>query len=103
MTEIIPIEKHRRVIDDDYRHRVAQLPCRACGRKDGICAHHRTGAGTAVKDDDHETFPLCWLCHQLFHSLSGMFADWDKELQHAWQDAMVAWTQRQLMPSEDVF
>jgi hypothetical protein len=93
------IEKTKRKHDRAYLARVRALPCLFAGRDcvGLVQAHHRTGAGLALKDDDTETMPLCVFHHQASERNFGPCADWDKSLKHAWQDAMVAFTKRRLM------
>ena len=55
-----------------------------------IEAHHRTGAGLALKADDHEAFPLCLRHHRDFHDAKGIFAKWTKTERKEWQNRMVA-------------
>lgn len=61
---------------------------------DGVCfgavqAHHRTGAGLALKASDREAFPLCVAHHRQFHDASGVFKGWTREQRNDWQDRMV--------------
>lgn len=56
-------------------------------------AHHETGAGLALKADDHRSMPLCKRHHGDFHRLCGVFANWTKRTLKAWQREMVAATQ----------
>jgi hypothetical protein len=52
-----------------------------------IHAHHSTGLGRgkSTKNSDHATIPLCMKHHSDFHSLTGLFRDWDRERIAAWQ------------------
>ena len=52
-------------------------------------AHHRTGAGLALKASDHEAFPLCQKHHRDFHDSKGMFRSWTKQEKKEWQLKMV--------------
>ncbi len=52
-------------------------------------AHHRTGAGLALKADDHEVMPLCLQHHREFHGACGAFRDWTKAQRKEWQENMV--------------
>lgn len=59
-------------------------PCRG-----GIEAHHPTGAGMALTDDDRKAFGLC-LQHHVpeFHGLTGAFKGWTKARRREWQTRM---------------
>ena len=65
----------------------------ACGAPDfcsgPIEAHHRTGAGLALKASDHEAFPLCQKHHRDFHDSKGVFRSWTKQEKKEWQAKMV--------------
>ena len=80
--------------------RIRELPCalaesteRGAGWTDACAgptdAHHRTGAGLALKANDRETFPLCHKHHMDFHSGRGIFRDWKRETRKTWQQAMI--------------
>lgn len=103
--QITPVPKRKRVRNEAYLRRVRALPCLFEGRDcmGLVQAHHRTGAGLALKDDDTETMPLCLAHHQAFERNLDVCRDWDKALKHAWQDAMIAWTQRRLIAAEGAF
>lgn len=62
-------------------------------------AHHRTGAGMALKASDHEAFPLCLGHHAQFHNAGGIFREWTREQRNFWQDSMC----RLYCPDEEVF
>jgi hypothetical protein len=55
-----------------------------------IDAHHKTGAGLALKANDRETIPLCHGHHMDFHAQRGCFRNWDKARRKDWQGAMIA-------------
>lgn len=54
-----------------------------------VDAHHRTGAGMALKADDSKTFPLCHKHHMDFHAGRGVFRDWNKVMRRVWQEQMI--------------
>ena len=53
-------------------------------------AHHRTGAGLALKAPDDEAFPLCQLHHKQRHDATGAFLKLTKAERKAWEAEMVA-------------
>lgn len=69
------IPKHKRWANKGYLKFVSELPCVACGIKDGtIVPHHLKGRGSPMsggagyKASDIFTMPLCFECHQSMHS-----------------------------------
>jgi len=97
--------KRRRIHDRAYMARVRELPCCLFGEDclGDVQAHNRTGAGLALKADDTETMPLCVRHHGDLEQSRGVCRSWDKSLKHDWQDAMIAWTQRRLLKTGEVF
>jgi hypothetical protein len=101
--------KQKRVRNARYLRRVAELPCCGCGTLHGVearqrmDAHHRTGAGLALKADDTESFSFCGGCHDDFHDSRGRYFHFDKQLKHDFQDIMIAFTKRQLIPAGGSF
>ncbi len=71
--------------DPKYLAWVRSQPCCACGRRPPSEAHHKTGAGLALKAHDHDTMPLCAGCHRAFHDASGRFAVMNKAERKSWQ------------------
>ncbi len=53
-------------------------------------AHHRTGAGLALKAPDDETMPLCSLHHKQRHDSTGAFFKLTKAERKTWEREMVA-------------
>lgn len=60
--------------------------CRAQPRSD---AHHKTGAGLALREHDHKTMPLCRRDHESVDLLVGRFDGWSREQRAEWQDGMI--------------
>lgn len=71
---------------------IRSLPCvfhsRAC--VGDVEAHHRTGAGLALKAPDDETMPLCSLHHKQRHDATGPFHEMTKAERKTWEAEMVA-------------
>lgn len=96
-----PMKRARKVRkhggDAAYLRFVRSLGCCApgCTALRASEAHHRTGAGLALKAHDRETMPLCGPmgCHQDFHDGRGAFRGWTREERAAWQDAQIRTTQ----------
>jgi hypothetical protein len=78
--------------DRDYTAWLRKLPCCAPRCREPIAghAHHRTGAGVAIRAHDHKAIPLCPVSHHNFHAGAGEFEGWTKEERAAWQDKMIA-------------
>jgi hypothetical protein len=55
-----------------------------------VVAHHRTGAGLALKAPDRETMPLCHEHHMQRHDLRGTFEKCTKAEIKQWEADMVA-------------
>jgi hypothetical protein len=79
--------------DRAYLAWIRQQPCCIPGHEcvGPIDAHHRTGAGLALKAPDRETMPLCRQGHiNERHALAGYFKGWDKAKVKQWERDMVA-------------
>lgn len=49
-------------------------------------AHHpRIGTGLALKAQDRQAIPLCWLHHRCLHDLRGPFEHFNRAMLRAWQ------------------
>lgn len=73
----------------DYLKWVRKQLCAACDgtRCARVHAHHHTGRrGHGQKARDQDAFPLCWMCHDDFHTGRGVFTKWNHEQRTAWQD-----------------
>lgn len=71
--------------DSSYLSRIRKQDCQKCGRRP-CQAHHRTGAGMALRAHDHETISLCVECHASIHELThGEFSGWTKGELREWQ------------------
>lgn len=55
-----------------------------------IEAHHRTGAGLALKAPDDEAMPLCQKHHKERHDGTGVFFRLTKSERRTWEAEMVA-------------
>jgi len=68
------------------------LPCIFEGEmcEGPIEAHHRTGAGLALKAPDDETMPLCRKHHKERHDSTGAFFKLSKAERKTWEAEMVA-------------
>lgn len=75
--------------DDAYRAWVTRQPCAMCGKAPPSQCHHRTGAGLALRAHDHQSMPLCPLCHHDLHALSGRFKGWSRGQLRLWQEDKV--------------
>lgn len=78
--------------DPDRLAWIRQQPCaiRGLHECDGpIDAHHRTGAGMALKNPDDQAFPLCRRAHRNRHDLAGHFEGWEKARVKLWELEMV--------------
>lgn len=78
--------------DRQYTEWVRARSCCApvrCGARHSE-AHHRQGAGLALKAHDHEAMPLCVTHHRELHAMSGCFRQWDKARRKAWEREQVA-------------
>lgn len=74
------IPKNKRWANKGYLKFVSELPCVACGVKDGtVVPHHLKGRGMPVsggagyKSSDIFSMPLCFECHQRMHSGDASF------------------------------
>ena len=71
---------------------IRSLPCifdsDACGGP--VQAHHRTGAGLALKAGDDEAMPLCLVHHAQRHDGTGVFLKLTKSERKTWEAEMVA-------------
>jgi hypothetical protein len=76
--------------DDEYRAWLETLPCCMCLVVGQSTVHHRTGAGGALRDHDHNGMPMCHRCHMDLHDLRGRFSGWTKRWLRDWQDAQIA-------------
>jgi hypothetical protein len=87
----------KRERDRKYLARVRQLPCVVCGTTFDVEAHHKTGAGGALKDSDYNTFPLCPI-HHIWGGPGVAIHAGDKTWQkiHGTQDDHIKETQRKL-------
>jgi hypothetical protein len=78
--------------DPKYLKWIRQRPCIFEGPMcDGpIEAHHRTGAGLALKAPDRDAIPLCRRHHAERHRHAGPFHKLTKAERKAWEADMVA-------------
>lgn len=80
--------------DPKYTAWLRTLSCCMCGKR-GTEAHHKTGAGMALRAHDHEAMPLCRACHRELHALNGRFKGWGRLQLTEFQGRQVA-THREL-------
>lgn len=76
--------------DEAYLRWVRTLPCCMCGARPPSHAHHKTGAGMALKAPDRETLPLCRKDHRDLHDGNGRFDGWSREHKREWQLEQIA-------------
>lgn len=77
--------------DKPYIAWLHRQPCAQCKTTYSVEAHHHTkGRGRGQRGSDREAFPLCKLCHHLFHAAAGIFRSMDKAARRKWQDDQVA-------------
>jgi hypothetical protein len=79
--------------DSPYTDYIHRLPCHIC-QAQPVEAHHRTGAGLALRAHDREQIPLCYRHHREFHDAAGYFRGWLKEQRDQWQNAAIAKLQK---------
>ncbi len=75
--------------DKDYIDWIKQQPCNQCGKQGSCDAHHKTGAGLAMRSHDHLAMPLCRACHTEFHASSGAFKKMEKQARRDYQDEAI--------------
>lgn len=82
-------------LDKLHIGRIKSLPCACCGKIGPSSAHHlRAGMGTAQRNDDWITIPLCHDCHQGKHGVHG-----DQAYMRTWKKtelSMLAWALKTL-------
>ncbi len=79
--------------DKAYLAFIRQQPCCIPNHdcQGEVEAHHRAGAGMALKHDDRQTMPLCHVGHiEERHRLRGYFKGWKKARIKEWELEMVA-------------
>ena len=77
------LDKHKRVISNNYTQWVSTLPCSECGIDDDtVVAHHLKGiysplsGGAGVKASDYFTMPLCYKHHTAIHNGDKDLLEW---------------------------
>lgn len=66
--------KKGRVKDEKHLANVRQMPCCCCGAPSPSQPHHlrrAPGTGMGLKAGDNWVIPLCYLCHDEIHHVSG--------------------------------
>jgi len=76
-------QKARRVESKSTLDDVASLPCCACGKTQGVVAHHIKHKGAGGGDEFHNLLPLCMDCHIEIHKGQILFAQKHKSVRNA--------------------
>ena len=89
--------------EEDAAHlaRIRALPCARCQRPPPSEAHHRTGAGMALRAHDHDAMPLCASCHRDLHAMTGRFRTWTRHQLRVWQQERVVEMRSRFFGSDD--
>lgn len=100
----IVVAHHKEDVDPEILKKIATAAASKAIPSGYTCspdveAHHRTGAGLALKASDHEAFPLCRKHHREFHDANGLFKGWTRAQRKEWQQHMVKLYQ----PIDEVF
>lgn len=85
-----------------YLEWVRTLWCSMCNAWPPNQAHHLIVPGLTIKAHDHDSMPLCVLCHEQLHKLSGHFKGWDRARLHAWQLEQIERTRARSWLNTDV-
>ena len=72
--------------DPQYLVWLRQMSCRRCRARGPSQAHHKMGAGMAMRSHDDTAIPLCRSCHEDAHGFKGLFKVWSRERMHEWHD-----------------
>lgn len=86
-----------------YADAVRMLPCRSCGQRYGVQAHHAGPRALARRAHDSTCVPLCYRCHGEWHAASGWAKLLNKQQRREWAELAIQETRDRVAPSLGYF